>query len=159
MMNLNQWAIRHRVSLAALTELRQMFGTVVTDATVLQSGFSEAAVQGQIRVDASKIGWRLFRNNVGAVQTEAGFLRYGLANETKAMNTSVKSSDLIGIRPVVILPEHVGHTLGQFVALEVKRGGWTYSGTSRELAQLKFMELIISLGGYARFANSSEGLK
>ena len=47
----------------------------------------------------------------------------------------------------------VGHTVGQFVAREVKRTNWKYKGTAREDAQGKYLELVLSLGGDAAFAN------
>jgi len=56
------------------------------------------------------------------------------------VNQSLKSGDLIGIRPG-----------GQFVSLECKPAGWKYTGTPRELAQAKWAALVRSLGGHARF--------
>jgi hypothetical protein len=86
--------------------------------------------------------------------TEEGKLvRYGLANDSKAVNEMIKSSDLIGIRPVLITPAHVGYTVGQFVAREVKAGAWMYRGTSHEQAQKRFLELVAGMGGDACFAN------
>ena len=114
---------------------------------------NETTIQDQIRLEASQAGLRLWRNNVGACRdTKGRLIRYGLANDSAAVNRALKSSDLIGIRPVVVTQEHVGRIIGQFVAREVKRSGWEYHGTPREQAQLRFIELVRSLGGDACFA-------
>lgn len=156
---LTQWAIRHGVSHVALAELRQMMGVDTDPAKCTAKAGSEAAVQTAIRLEASKLGLRLFRNNVGACKDETGrIIRYGLCNDSAQLNKRIKSSDLIGIRPVVITPAHVGQTLGQFVAREVKRSDWKYTGTEREVAQKAFIELILSLGGDAAFANGEGSL-
>jgi len=105
------------------------------------------------------MGWRLFRNNVGVLKDERGVpVRYGIANDSPAMNKRIKSSDLIGIRPVVIAPDMVGSTIGQFVAREVKKAGWKYKGTEHEKAQLAFGTLVIALGGDFKFWNGSDPL-
>jgi len=150
---LTQWAIRHGVSHQALTELRQMMGVDTGPVSCSAKAGSEAAVQQAIRLEASRLGMRLWRNNVGACKDSTGrMIRYGLANDSAAMNKAIKSSDLVGIRPVVITQSHVGTTIGQFTAREVKRPGWTYAGTEREMAQLAWIKLIVSLGGDAGFA-------
>jgi hypothetical protein len=78
----------------------------------------------------------LWRNNVGALRDERGRLvTYGLCKG---------SSDLIGLRQVVIGPEHLGQTLAVFSALEVK----TTRGRIRE-EQEKFLQLVQQLGGRA----------
>ena len=113
----------------------------------------EATVQNLVRLEASRKGCRLWRNNVGATYTRDGaFLRYGLANESSAVNKELKSADLIGIRPIVITKEMVGMTIGQFVSREIKASNWRYTGNERERAQLQWAELILSLGGDATFA-------
>lgn len=152
-MTLEQWAIKWGAPYAALEDLRRDFGCINTDPTPLPKGNNEAAVQAKVRLEASRAGARLWRNNVGATMDDRGnFIRYGLANDSKQMNEVIKSSDLIGIRPVLITPQHVGHTFGQFIAREVKEPSWNFSGTNRERAQLKFLELIKSMGGDACFA-------
>ncbi len=139
-MNLNHWAIKWGIPFEAVEDLRQQMGVLTVNSQVSLDD-NESSVSNRIRLEASKLGWRLWRNNLGAVQTNDGrFIRYGLANDTKQLNQVIKSSDLIGIK-----------SNGQFVAREVKRAGWQYSGTKREAAQLKFIQLIISLGGDASF--------
>lgn len=153
MINLNQWAIKHGVPFAAVEELRQLMTGVSTD-PIAAPGESESAVQNRIRLEASRKGLRIWRNNVGAMMDDNGnFIRYGLCNDSKQMNTLIKSSDLVGIRPVTITQNHVGQVIGQFVAREVKAANWSYSGSKREEAQLRFLELVIALGGDAQFAN------
>jgi hypothetical protein len=113
----------------------------------------EAGILSEVRLEASEKGCRLWRNNVGATYTDKGhFIRYGLANDSAQLNAVLKSADLIGIRPIVITPAHVGKIIGQFVSREIKQSNWRYTGTDREKAQLSWAELIISLGGDACFA-------
>ncbi len=120
---------------------------------------SEAAVQQEIRLESARRGWRLWRNNNGACKDENGrLIRYGLANDSAKMNQEIKSSDLVGITPVIITPEMVGQTVGVFTSIEVKRQGWHYTGTGREAAQKKWIDLVISLGGHSGFAADVEDL-
>jgi len=113
----------------------------------------ESEIQKRIQLEASKKGIRLWRNNVGGTYTDRGdFIRYGLANDSSKINKYYKSADLIGIRPVKITLDMVGSVIGQFVSREVKPSNWKFTGTERELAQLRWAELINSLGGDAGFA-------
>ena len=153
MTDLYKWAIRHQIPHAALNELRQIMGAVDTDPPA-HSGESEAAIQKRVQLAATRQGWRLWRNNVGALKDERGVpVRYGLANDSAALNKVIKSSDLIGIKPTLITPDMLGATIGQFVAREVKASGWQYKGNAHERAQLKFIELVTSMGGDAKFIN------
>ena len=147
-MTLEEWAWKYGVSREALYDLRARLVNT-PDATITGSPEpgSEAAVQTAVRLDASRRGGRLWRNNLGACMTQEGqFIRYGLANDSRAVNDVVKSSDLIGIQPIEISTRHVGQIFGQFVARECKRPGWKYTGTSREQAQLRWLELITAMG-------------
>ena len=112
---------------------------------------NEVSVQSEIRLQASERGWRLFRNNVGVLIDKTGRpVRFGLANDSKAINLVYKSGDLIGLRPVLVTPEMVGQTIGQFVSIECKASTWKPCPTDgRDRAQSKWAELINNLGGYA----------
>lgn len=150
---IHEWAHRYGVSHTALSELAEIMGVESTE-HLSGSERSEARVQDLARLTATKLGWRLFRNNVGVLKDERGIpVRYGLCNDTPAMNKRVKSSDLIGIRPVIITPGMVGTTLGQFVGREIKKSGWQYKGNEHEQAQLRFGEIVTSLGGDFKFWN------
>ena len=118
---------------------------------------SESDIQARIRLEASKRGIHLWRNNVGVLRNEqGGYVRYGLANDSHQLNAVFKSSDLIGIKPILITQEHVGTTIGQFIAREVKTPGWKYTGTAREKAQKAFIDLINERGGDASFTTGDE---
>lgn len=155
-MNLLQWAIKWGVPIEAVEDLRREYGLINTEPKPL-IGESEGAVQTRIRLEASNKGLRIWRNNVGAYDENnppSPGSRWGLCNDNKEMNALIKSSDLIGVRPLLITQNHVGGIVGQFVAREVKAANWSYSGTKREGAQLNFLNLVAGLGGDAAFANS-----
>lgn len=159
-MSLEQWAIKHGVSWQALQELRASWGLHgAAEEPVSTHGSArtdEAAVQGRVRLEAAQLGLRLWRNNVGALVDERGVpVRYGLANDTKALNKAIKSADLIGINNGVITLAMVGQPRGQFVSRECKPEGWTWSGTEREIAQLKWAQLVIACGGDAAFVTGT----
>lgn len=157
---LQSWAARWGVSNAALLDLAATVLPVDGGPGPYRDGPSEAAVQSQARVTASRLGWRLWRNNVGALRDESGgYVRFGLANDSAAINRRCKSADLIGIRPVVITPAHVGHTVGQFASIECKAAGWRWSGSEREQAQAAWARLVQSLGGYAAFCNDASQIR
>ena len=148
------WALRHKVSPSALDELRVLLGIDEDPVSLVEGKVGESRVQEQCRLEASQAGGRLWRNNVGVLSDERGVpVRYGLCNESKLMNQKLKSSDLIGIKPIVITPDMVGHTIGQFQAREVKKSGWHYTGKGREDAQMAFGELVIRLGGDFAFVS------
>lgn len=149
------WAARWGVPLEAVQDLQARMG--LTQAETYTPGSvegGEAAVQVRVRLDAAKAGIMLWRNNVGALQDPTGrWVRYGLCNDSKALNEKVKSGDLIGIKRVTIEPHMVGQVIGQFVSREVKKEGWKYTGTGREPAQLRWAELVIGAGGDAGFVS------
>jgi len=150
---LDQWAQRWDIPPEALADLAR---SINTDPNLTKTDMSEAAIQQRCQLSASKNGARLWRNNVGAYMDDYGsMIRYGLCNESKKMNDNIKSSDLIGVTPTRITVDHVGSIVGIFTAYEVKRGDWQYTGNGREAAQLKFIQLVISMGGIAGFINKA----
>lgn len=153
MTNLQNWAIRHGVAHDALDELRVVLIGCEADGSGGDfAGGSEAAALARVRLAASREGSRLWRNNVGACTTETGsFIRFGLANETAAVNAQCKSADLIGVKPLRITPSHIGSVVGQFYSREVKKPGWVFSNTPREAAQLRWIEILVGLGADAAF--------
>lgn len=120
---------------------------------------TETDIQALIRLEATRKGMRLWRNNVGVLLDRNGRpVRYGLANDSAQLNHVLKSSDLIGIRPVVVTSVMVGTTIGQFVAREIKTGNWIYKDGEREKAQQAFIDLINSMGGDAAFCTGEGSL-
>lgn len=108
---------------------------------------SEAAIQNDVRKRAGELGIHLFRNNVGACEdAKSGrIIRYGLANDSAAMNKALKSGDLIGWL----------HD-GRFLSVECKHEGWKLPRTpsAREEAQMRWVQMIRNAGGVAGFVAS-----
>jgi hypothetical protein len=121
---------------------------------------SESWVSSVLNIEAGEYGSRLWRNNIGATETESGgYLRYGLCNESSQINEKLKSSDYIGITPICINQNHVGSVLGIFTAVEVKKQAWKFNGKGRENAQLNYINLVKSCGGFAGFINDQQQFK
>lgn len=155
MITLHQWAMRHGIAPEALRELTAIMCEVPTDPKLVLPGTSEAAISNMVRVEASDKGAWLLRNQVGACMDDRGRqIRFGLANDSKQMNQQIKSCDLIGIKPVLITPDHVGSLIGQFMGREVKKADWKFNpNDERAVAQLRFMNRAWSLGADVAFAN------
>lgn len=127
----------------------------------MAQGLGEATTTSFVRLEAAKSGDTLWRNNVGVLKDQTGRpVRYGLANDSPAMNKKIKSSDLIGIRPVLITPDMVGQVIGQFLAVEMKHEGWKFNHLDeREVAQKNFHDIVRANGGRAGFASSVDDYK
>lgn len=116
----------------------------------------ESAAASHIRLDAAQQNVPLWRNNTGAYQDEYDRqIRYGLCNESKKQNERVKSSDFIGITPVLITQEMVGQVIGVFTAIETKPTKWhMIPSDKRAIAQKAFHDIVKNVGGYAGFART-----
>lgn len=123
---------------------------------------SETVVQQRTRLAFASIG-PMWRNNSGAYQDDTGrWVRYGLGNDSAALNAAVKSSDLIGITPVTawLHSANAWVTLGVFTALEVKPSGWVLKPSDdRAIAQEKFHGIVREVGGFAGFVNDEKSIQ
>lgn len=117
---------------------------------------SEAAVQQHIRTQIALTGVELWRQNVGACTDANGrVIRYGILNDSKQLNQRFKSSDLVGIRPILVTADMVGQVVGVFAAIECKASNWTYRPNDEHTqAQQRFIDLVRAAGGFAGFARS-----
>lgn len=158
MNSLHDWALRWAIPFDVFRDLQTTLGLYppMPDPASPVAGKSEAWVQSAVRLAMAAQGVKLFRNNVGALKDERGRLvRYGLGNDSAQINAVLKSADLIGIRPVTITAQHVGHKFGQFVSRECKAPGWQYTGAPREVAQLNWVRLVNACGGDAAFTTGA----
>jgi hypothetical protein len=148
---LQSWASVWGVSDIALADLMAQLRVDIEHLASDPSARSEAAVQMAVRVEGRDKGVLMMRNNCGALTDKDGRLvRYGLANDSKTVNSQMKSADLIGIRPILVGAEHIGRTIGQFVSRECKAPGWKFiPSDERAQAQMRWAALITSLGGDA----------
>ena len=148
---ITQWALRNGVGIQALEELREIFG-LNGSPLAIAPGLTEAYTQSLVRLEGARKGVKLWRNNVGALLDSRGVpVRYGLGNDSPALNKVIKSGDLIGWRPLLITPDLVGAKVAQFVSRECKRPGWSYRGDAHEEAQLKWAQVVNADGGDAAF--------
>jgi hypothetical protein len=146
-MTLVDWAAKWGVSVDALRDLAT---STIYNPPRTDDG-SESRQQSLVRLEAAqRRNVYLFRNNVGAGTLDNGsFVRWGLANDSEAMNKSVKSADLIGFRSKMITQQDVGTVLAQFVSRECKRADWRWTNTPENHAQLKWAALVNTHGGDA----------
>ena len=159
MASLFEWSEKYRVSPDAFAELLRIIDPPSTGIDSAPQG-SEAAVQADIRVFASRRGCALWRNNSGSLQDSTGrWVRFGLGNDSKRINEVWKSPDLVGINPVRIGLEHVGSIIGQFWAVEVKESGWNFNPKdAHQCAQRNCLRTVNAMGGRGQFAQSVEDL-
>lgn len=118
-------------------------------------------------LEASKLGCRLFRNNVGL-----GWVGK-VINITKEVKLNLRpgdkiiraarplhaglckgSSDGIGLTPIVITQEMVGKTIAVFTAIEGKTG----SAVADE-DQKSFINMVISFGGIAGIVHNIKDVR
>lgn len=151
--SLQGWAARWSLPTECLADLLATLGAASSPPVPnAESRTSESYVQSLVRLEAPRHNVWLTRNNVGALQDKTGRpVRYGLANETKQQNETIKSGDLIGIDGRPIEPWEVGRPRGRFMSRECKHAAWHYTGDAHEAAQLGWIMLVTKYGGDAQF--------
>lgn len=155
--DLYSWADRHGINGRQLIELLDI---IDPSRPVIRETkhASEAAVQADLRVIAGRHGCALWRNNNGASEMledsgQTRHVRFGLGNDSAKLSKVFKSSDLIGITPLISTAP--GQRFGVFTAVEVKTPGWVAPKNDRERAQARFLSVTRSLGGIGMFAQST----
>lgn len=112
----------------------------------ITSGQLEANVLHDVRLEVSKSGGTVFRNNVGKLKDQQGRLvSFGLCEG---------SSDLIGFYPVTITPDMIGRTIAVFLAIECKSS----TGKASD-SQNNFVRVVKESGGISGIARSAKEAK
>lgn len=122
----------------------------------MPNGASESAVMAAERLRAAAASERLFRNNSGVLPDRNGRpVRFGLGNESEAINQRFKSPDLVGWRPLLVTPDLVGHVIAQTVGRECKPEGWKLTpGDKRGQAQARWGQMLLDDGGDFAFVTT-----
>lgn len=113
-----------------------------------------------VKLRAAMYNAVLMRNNTGVAYTPNNRpVFFGLGNEGKKNNNSIRTSDLIGWTTVTITPEMVGKSIAVFTAFEVKKLGFikklSYNENTREHGQNMFKNQVLNAGGIADFVTSA----
>lgn len=106
---------------------------------------TEFPAQAEVILKAFQMGFALWRNNSGVAREEHRHIRFGLGNDSAKLNKKWKSGDLVGVGPN-----------GRFLMVEMKKPGWKWRGTEREVAQANAINQVNNLGGIAFFCTSAE---
>lgn len=104
---------------------------------------SEAKILAAVRIALSKAGVTIWRNSTGALRDRQDrLIHFGLCKG---------SSDLIGLRSVLITPDMVGTRVAVFIACEVK----AHNGRAT-VEQTNFLRTILEAGGIAMLVRSAD---
>lgn len=121
---------------------------------------TETDVQNMSRLAIQLAGGTAWRNNRGVARetNPDGTIRpvrFGLANDSSALDKVFKTGDLVGLFPVGI-PTYPYGTLfyvGMFCMWECKPEGWHFTGTDREQAQWAAIKFVRERMGRAGFVS------
>lgn len=162
---LNDWANRHAVTPAAMAELYLLMG-FTPEVPELCQGKDESYVQSFLRLAGPPLGFNLARNNRGALPNERGVpIRFGLWNDTAALDKVCKSGDLVGYQSGWFRDYETAEPVkvAVFTMVECKHAGWPgfNPNDKREAAQQRCLSMVLSAGGIAAFSTGElpEGVR
>lgn len=117
-----------------------------------------------VRLAANALGCRLYKNNSGVAYDASNRpVFFGLGNEGKKDNESIRTPDWVGWMTVTITPDMVGKKIPVFAAIDAKKLGFrrktSYPVGTREYGQHKFFELVTGVNGVAGFATNAGDVK
>lgn len=116
---------------------------------------SEKSILHDVLLESSKLGARLFRNNIAnawigeSVRHPDGTVTIRNARRVAFGIPGVGGSDLIGWYPIIVQPQDVGRKISVFTAVETK----TLTGRMSP-EQKQFIAAVIEAGGIAGCARS-----
>lgn len=116
---------------------------------------SEAPVVKRVMMEASKLGFRLLRNNRGLFKSLDG------KRHVRAGLEATGASDTIGIYTIIVTQEMVGMELGLALVAEAKEPDWkeTKKFNEHEEEQQGFIDQVEKRGGIGFFINNHELLE
>lgn len=117
-----------------------------------------------VRLAANALGCRLYKNNSGVAYDASNRpVFFGLGNEGKKDDESIRTPDWVGWMTVTITPDMVGKKIPIFAAIDAKKLGFSrktsYPVGTREYGQNKFFELVTGVNGVAGFATNAKDVK
>lgn len=128
---------------------------------------TESEIMKSVQLEASRMGARLFRNNVGQgwigkpeipTSNMSTFLRPGdvVLRNARPLHAGlcVGSSDLIGWHPLIITREMIGQLVAVFAGIEIKTEVGRIS-----MQQGNFLAAVTAAGGTGGVCRSSDELK
>ncbi len=118
----------------------------------------ETTAKRLVLLRAGQYRARLFKNNTGVAYTQDGRpVFFGLGNEGKKDDESIRTPDDVGFTIITVTPDMVGKEIAVFTAIDSKKAGFRvksdYTKGTREYGQNKFFELVKKHGGIAGFAS------
>ena len=121
------------------------------------SDTSESTLLRRLLLASSKLGARLFRNQIGRYRlARPGCMECQRYGRLLSSGMAVGSPDLVGWVSVTITPAHVGQTLAVFVGVEAKteRG----QASPQQIAFLAALERAGAVAGVVRSVEELEAL-